>query len=123
MIIILTVYTTVSINVDTWPNTTGDVTYGTTVILTCRISGDDVNNAIFKWNCPNGTCSISSGESVFNRRVHGNRMTVTVVNPVDLGVYNCTVTDNNGNLTGSASYGLITNGMSILSHSSITLKL
>ena len=97
-----------------WPSTAGDVAYGTTVILTCSVSGDDVNNTTFEWNCPNGPCNTSTGQSNFIRRVRDSRLTVTVVDPGDIGVYNCTVTvDSRNMLTGSVSYELRSNGKSI----------
>lgn len=48
------------------------------------------------------------------RRVLDGRLIVTVVTPKDEGVYNCTVTDDSGNVTESSNYELSANGRSVL---------
>lgn len=104
----------VSIDVDTWPSTSGNISYGSSVILTCSVSENYSANTTFEWKCPNGPCNTSSGESIIIRRVFDSRLVVTVVTPKDEGVYNCTVTNDSGNMTESPNYELSANGRSVL---------
>ena len=67
-------------------------------------------NATVEWNCPSGPCNTSSGQSIFFRRIFGDTLIVTVVNPGDNGTYSCFVTDDSGNMTDFDNYDLNING-------------